>query len=161
MAILAQQSYDVTVTCTTTDTPLGVGVNFGGTTLTVTDSGGTVQTFHVLSTGTTPWTQAVTVAMEGASTYSAQDVDSNGNSLGAAVTANYNPGVVGSFPATTGPLTVTAAGVAAPSVQSAGGASNTANAGNAQSSGSSQNTANSPSTGNVPGTPYTKTYPAA
>jgi len=99
--------YNVTVTLTKTDTPLPTGVVFGHTNLTVTDSAGAVQNFALQGSETPPWTQVVAGLADGQSSYSAQDVDSAGNPIGAAVTTTFTPTVV-TFPATTA-ITVTQA----------------------------------------------------
>jgi len=99
--------YNVLVTLTKTDTPLPSGVVFGHTNLTVTDSAGAVQNFALQGSETPPWTQAVAGLADGQSSYSAQDVDSNGNPIGSAVTATYTP-TVATFPATSG-ITITPA----------------------------------------------------
>lgn len=99
-------SYNVSVAVAKTVSPLPTGVVFGHTNLTVTDSAGAVQTFALNGSEATPWTQVVTVAADGASTYSAQDVDAAGAPIGAAVTATFTPAVV-TFPASSG-ITVTA-----------------------------------------------------
>lgn len=93
--------YNVTVSLTKTDTPLPTGVVFGHTNLTVTDAAGAVQNFSLNGSETPPWTVTVAALADGASSYSAQDVDSNGAPIGAAVTATYTPVAV-TFPATSG-----------------------------------------------------------
>jgi hypothetical protein len=99
--------YNVLVTLAKTDTPLPDGVIFGHTNLTVTDSASAVQNFSLNGSEATPWTQTVAGLADGASTYSAQDVDSNGAAIGSAITATYTP-TVATFPATSG-ITVTPA----------------------------------------------------
>lgn len=99
--------YNVLVQLAKTDTALPTGVIFGHTNLAVTDAAGAVQNFALSGAETPPWSQLVAGLADGTSTYSAQDVDSNGAAIGAAVTASFTPAVV-TFPATTG-ITVTAA----------------------------------------------------
>lgn len=99
--------YNVLVALAKTDTPLAAGVIFGHTNLTVTDSQGTVQNFALNGSETPPWTTPVAGLADGASTYSAQDVDSAGAAIGAAQTASYTP-TAATFPATSG-VTVTPA----------------------------------------------------
>lgn len=98
-------AYNVQVQLAKVDTALPTGVVFGHTNLTVTDSAGVVQTFALSGAETPPWSQVVAVAADGASSYSAQDVDSAGNPIGSAVSASYTPAVV-TFPASSG-ITVT------------------------------------------------------
>lgn len=97
-------SYNVNVQVATTDTPLAAGVTFDHTALAVTDSAGVVQTFALVA----PFTQAVTVAADGPSNYSAQAMDSTGAPIGSAVTTTFTPAVVQTFPAPSA-ITVTAA----------------------------------------------------
>jgi hypothetical protein len=99
--------YNVTVALTKTDTPLPTGTVFGHTNLAVTDAAGAVQNFSLSGSETPPWTVTVAALADGVSTYSAQDVDSNGAPIGAAVTASFTPTAV-TFPATSG-ITVTQA----------------------------------------------------
>jgi hypothetical protein len=92
--------YNVTVQLTKTDTPLPAGVIFGHTNLTVTDAAGVVQAFALSGAETPPWSQVVAGLADGASTYVAQDVDSNGASINvAAVSVTFTPPVV-TFPGT-------------------------------------------------------------
>jgi hypothetical protein len=100
-------SYNVLVTLTKTDTALPAGVVFGHTNLTVVDSANVSQAFALSGAETPPWSQLVAGLADGTSTYTAQDVDSNGAAIGAAVTTTYTPTVV-TFPATSA-ITVTAA----------------------------------------------------
>lgn len=100
--------YKVTVTLTKTDTPLPGTVPFNHTALTVTDSAGTQQTFGLFGTEAPPWSQGVTVAADGVSNYSAQDMDENGAPIGTAVTTTFTPAAAATFPATSA-ITVTAA----------------------------------------------------
>lgn len=99
--------YNVVVTLTKVDSPLPTGVIFGHTNLDVTGSDGKTQSFVLNGAETIPWTTPVVGLADGTSTYSAQDVDSNGEAIGAAVEVSYTPTVV-TFPATTG-VTVTPA----------------------------------------------------
>lgn len=100
-------SYNVTVTLAKTATALPSGVIFGHTNLSVTDSAGATQKFSLNGSETIPWTQAVAGLADGASNYVAQDVDSTGAAMGAAVSQSYPPGPT-TFPATSG-ITVTPA----------------------------------------------------
>jgi hypothetical protein len=93
--------YNVTVTLAKTDTPLATGIVFGHTNLTSTDSAGAVQNFSLNGSETPPWTVTVAGLADGASSFVAQDVDSNGVAIGAAVTGSYTPVAV-TFPATSG-----------------------------------------------------------
>jgi hypothetical protein len=93
--------YNVLVTLAKTDTPLPTGVVFGHTNLTVTDSAGAVQNFALNGSETPPWSVTVAGLADGASSYSAQDVDAGGGSIGAAQTTTYSP-VAATFPATSG-----------------------------------------------------------
>jgi len=99
-------AYNVRVQLSKVDTPLATGVVFGHTNLVVTDAAGVVQPFALNGSESPPWSQVVTVAADGVSSYSAQDVDANGGAIGAAVTASFTPAVV-TFPASSG-ITVTA-----------------------------------------------------
>jgi hypothetical protein len=92
-------SYNVSVTLTKVDTALPTGIIFGHTNLVVTDSAGAVQNFALSGAETPPWTVTVAGLADGASTYSAQDVDSTGAAIGTAITASYTPVPV-TFPAT-------------------------------------------------------------
>lgn len=94
-------SYNVTVTLTKVDTALPAGTVFGHTNLTATDSAGAVQNFALSGAETPPWTVTVAGLADGTSVYSAQDVDSTGAAIGAAVAAKYAPAPV-TFPATSG-----------------------------------------------------------
>lgn len=94
-------SYNVSVALAKVDSPLPPHVAFGHTALTVTDSTGAAQTFSLTNTSSPPWTQVVSNLADGASSFSAQDVDSTGAPLGAAVTVSYTPPVV-MFPASSG-----------------------------------------------------------
>ena len=100
-------AYNVLVQITKTDTALPTGVVFGHTNLAVTDAAGVVQNFALSGAESPPWSQLVAGLADGASSFSAQDVDANGAPIGAAVTATYTPAVV-TFPASSG-ITVTAA----------------------------------------------------
>ncbi len=93
--------YNVLVTLTKTDSPLPTGVVFGHTNLTVTDSAGEVQNFSLSGSETPPWTVTVAALADGQSSYSAQDVDSNGAPIGSPVTTTFTPTVM-TFPATSG-----------------------------------------------------------
>lgn len=93
--------YNVLVTLTKTDTPLPTGVVFGHTNLAVTDSAGAVQNFALSGSETPPWSVTVAALADGQSSYSAQDVDSNGAPIGSAVTTTFTPTVM-TFPATSG-----------------------------------------------------------
>lgn len=93
--------YNVVVSLTKVDAPLPTGVIFGHTNLDVTDSKGAVQHFALTGAETIPWTQAVVGLADGASNYTAQDVDANGRPIGAAITASFTPTAV-TFPATRG-----------------------------------------------------------
>ncbi len=99
--------YNVLVTLTKVDTALPTGILFGHTNLAVTDAAGAVQNFALNGSETPPWTQLVAGLADGASSYSAQDVDSGGAAIGSAQTASYTP-TVATFPATSG-ITVTPA----------------------------------------------------
>lgn len=99
--------YNVLVTLAKTDTPLPDGTIFGHTNLDVTDSAGAVQSFALNGSETPPWTQVVAGLADGASSYSAQDVDANGDAIGTPQTATYTPAAT-TFPATSG-ITVAAA----------------------------------------------------
>lgn len=91
--------YNVLVTLTKTDTPLPSGVTFGHTNLTVTDAAGVAQKFSLNGSETPPWAVVVAGLADGASQYSAQDVDATGAAIGAAVTTTFTP-VPKTFPAT-------------------------------------------------------------
>lgn len=91
-------SYNVNVVLSKVDTALPAGVVFGHTNLTVTDAAGAVQNFALSGAETPPWSQVVAGLADGASSYSAQDVDASGAAIGAAVVASYTPAVV-TFPA--------------------------------------------------------------
>ena len=91
--------YNVLVSLTKVDTALPKGTVFGHTNLTVTDAAGAVQNFSLSGAEVPPWTVAVAGLADGQSSYSAQDVDSAGAAIGAAVTAVYTPVPV-TFPAT-------------------------------------------------------------
>jgi hypothetical protein len=93
--------YNVLVTLAKTDTPLPTGVVFGHTNLTVTDSAGAVQNFALNGSETPPWTVTVAGLADGASSYTAQDVDAGGAPIGSPQTATYSP-VAAMFPATSG-----------------------------------------------------------
>jgi hypothetical protein len=97
--------YNVNVQLSKTDTPLPAGVAFGGTNLVVTDAAGVAQKFSLNGNETPAWSQNVSGLADGLSSYSAQDVDTNGLAIGAAVTAIFTPKVV-NFPAT-GAIAVT------------------------------------------------------
>ena len=99
--------YNVLVTLTKVDAPLPSGIVFGHTNLTVTDSANVSQAFSLSGAETPPWTQLVAGLADGTSTYTAQDVDSNGAAIGNPVTTTYVP-VATTFPATSA-ITVTAA----------------------------------------------------
>ena len=86
---------------TKVDTALPTGIVFGHTNLDVVDSAGAVQSFSLNGGEVVPWTQLVAGLADGASTYSAQDVDSTGAAIGVAVTASYTP-VPATFPASSG-----------------------------------------------------------
>ena len=100
-------SYNVLVTLTKVDTPLATGIVFAHTHLDVTDSAGVIQSFALTGAETPPWSQLVAGLADGASTYTAQDVDLTGAPIGVAVTASYTP-VPATFPATSS-ITVTPA----------------------------------------------------
>ena len=94
--------YNVLVTLAKADTALPTGIIFGHTNLTVTDSAGAVQNFALNGSETPPWTVAVAGLADGASTYSATDVDSTGDAVMTAagpITTSYTPAAV-TFPAT-------------------------------------------------------------
>lgn len=93
--------YNVLVSLTKVDTALPTGTVFGHTNLTATDSAGAVQPFSLNGSEVPPWTVAVAGLADGMSTFSAQDVDSAGAPIGAAVTQTYTPVPV-TFPATSG-----------------------------------------------------------
>ena len=99
-------AYNVLVQLAKTDTALPTGVVFGHTNLAVTDAAGAVQNFSLSGSETPPWSQLVAGLADGASSYSAQDVDSVGNPIGPAVSTTFTPAVV-TFPASSG-ITVTA-----------------------------------------------------
>lgn len=95
--------YTARVALAKTDTPLPDGKVFGHTNLTVTDADGAVQVFALNGSETPPWTQVVTIAADGASSYSAQDVDANGDTLGSPQTTTYTPSAApATFAATSG-----------------------------------------------------------
>ena len=100
-------SYNVKVALAKTPTPMPTGVVFGHTNLTVTDAANVVQTFALNGSEATPWTQTVAGLADGASSYSAQDVDATGAAIGVPVVATYTPAAT-TFPASTG-ITVTPA----------------------------------------------------
>ncbi len=93
--------YNVLVTLAKTDTALPAGVIFGHTNLDVTDSAGVKQSFALNGSETPPWTVAVAGLADGASSYTATDVDSTGAAIPSAtpVTTTYTP-TVPTFPAT-------------------------------------------------------------
>jgi hypothetical protein len=91
--------YNVLVTLTKVDTALPTGIVFGHTNLDVTDAAGAVQKFSLNGSETPPWSVAVAGLADGESSYVAQDVDSTGASIGAAVSTKYAPAPV-TFPAT-------------------------------------------------------------
>lgn len=91
--------YNVLVTLAKTDTPLAAGQVFGHTNLDVTDAAGAKQSFTLNGSETPPWTIVVAGLADGASNYSAQDVDSTGAAIGAAVTTTFTP-TPKTFPAT-------------------------------------------------------------
>lgn len=97
--------YNVNVQLSKTDTALPAGVAFGGTNLTVTDGAGIAQKFALNGNEVPAWSQDVKGLADGESSYIAQDVDTNGNSIGTAVTVTFTPKVV-NFPAT-GAIAVT------------------------------------------------------
>ena len=99
--------YNVLVTLTKVDSPLPTGVLFGHTNLDVVDATGTKQSFSLSGSETPPWTVAVAGLADGASTYSAQDVDSTGSAIGSPVTATYSP-VAPTYPSTNA-ITITPA----------------------------------------------------
>ena len=95
--------YNVLVTLTKTDTPLPSGVIFGHTNLVVTDAAGAAQNFALNGSETPPWTVAVAGLADGASSYSATDVDSTGAAIPSTtpITTTYTP-TAAMFPATGG-----------------------------------------------------------
>jgi hypothetical protein len=92
-------TYNVTVTLTKVQTPLANGIIFGHTNLSVTDAAGMAQQFSLNGSEATPWSVTVAGLADGVSNYSAQDVDSTGTAIGAAVTQSFTP-VAATFPAT-------------------------------------------------------------
>lgn len=95
-----------------TDTPLPhAEVVFHHTHVEVDDAAATVQSFDLDGSETPPWSVKVDNLADGAGQVTAQDVDTNGNPIGAVVSVPFSgsgTGTPANFPATTG-ITVTPA----------------------------------------------------
>lgn len=71
--------------------PVPTGVTRASTTLSVTDSSGSVQTATLTGSESPPWTANFTVAA-GAGSIVATDIDTTGATIGTPVTAQFNTG---------------------------------------------------------------------
>lgn len=87
-----------TVTVGKTPQPLPSGASFAKTTIKVVDSAGTPQQTDVTGGESPPWQAIFNGVADGDGTYSAEDFDANGNSLGTAVSTVFTMG--GGQPAT-------------------------------------------------------------
>jgi hypothetical protein len=87
-----------------TSAVLPAGITFASTSIVVTDSAGTAQTFSLTGVESPAWSQLVTLAAEGAGTVVATDLDTTGAPIGTPVSQGFSTTGTGggsTFPATT------------------------------------------------------------
>lgn len=100
---------NILVTVATTPSPLPAGASFSKINLAVTDSAGAIQNQSVTGAETPPFTSTFSNLAVGIGSVTATAVDSNGNTLGTAITQSFDTGgEVVNFPAPSA-ITVTAA----------------------------------------------------